>query len=221
MSQISREQLIDLYKKANFQEDYTKGQITVDSPLLVQNLTLAFNSDITGWSQIGIDPITINQSYKFYHRIPRASDFGHIFNNMDQLCSNSFFKSKNNKKYFVINLKFDSGDSNKPQIIKNYETLLHFLRFLEKAAAFVDSTSSKMLFLEPEKMDLEIFYSSSDLINLDLESIGKIESYIFENTHESQKLAILSKAIVTQCKSEDFSKRFGKLLKSLKDISCH
>ncbi|MBJ9904521.1 hypothetical protein [Acinetobacter bereziniae] len=218
MSQISREQLIDLYKKANFQEDYTKGQITVDSPLLVQNLTLAFNSDITGWSQIGIDPITINQSYKFYHRIPRASDFGHIFNNMDQLCSNSFFKSKNNKKYFVINLKFDSGDSNKPQIIKNYETLLHFLRFLEKAAAFVDSTSSKMLFLEPEKMDLEIFYSSSDLINLDLESIGKIESYIFENTHESQKLAILSKAIVTQCKSEDFSKRFGKLLKSLKDI---
>lgn len=218
MIQISREQLIDLYKKANFQEDYTKGQITVDSPLLVQNLTLAFNSDITGWSQIGIDPITINQSYKFYHRIPRASDFGHIFNNMDQLCSNSFFKSKNNKKYFVINLKFDSGDSNKPQIIKNYETLLHFLRFLEKAAAFVDSTSSKMLFLEPEKMDLEIFYSSSDLINLDLESIGKIESYIFENTHESQKLAILSKAIVTQCKSEDFSKRFGKLLKSLKDI---
>ena len=218
MSQISREQLIDLYKKATFQEDYTKGQITVDSPSLVQNLTLAFNSDITGWSQIGIDPITINQSYRFYHRIPRASDFGHIFNNMDQLCSNSFFKSKNNKKYFVINLKFDSGDSNKPQIIKNYETLLHFIRFLEKAAAFVDSTSSKMLFLEPEKMDLEIFYSSSDLINLDLESIGKIESYIFENTHESQKLAILSKAIVSQCKSEDFSNRFGKLLKSLKDI---
>lgn len=218
MSQINREQLIDLYKKSFFQENFSKGQITVDSPALVESLRLAFSSDDTGWSQIGIDPIVLNQTYKFFHRLPRSADFGHIFNDMDQFCRNSFFKSKNTKKYFIIDLKFDSNDSNKPEIINKYEALLRLLEILEKSAAFVDSSSSRFLFLQPEKMELEVFYTPLNLINLDIDSINKIQGYISENIHESQKRIIFSKAIVGYCKNETLPNRFIKLLGGLKSI---
>mgnify|MGYP003583953414 FL=1 len=218
MSQINREQLIELYKKAVFEENYSKGQITVDSPALVRNLQLAFDSENSGWSKIGIDNIVINKTYKFYHRLPRSSDFGHIFNNLDQLCKNSFFKSRNSKKYFIIDLKFDSQDISKPQIIKKYETLLRFLRLLEKSAAFMDWSSSRLLFLLPEKMELEVFYNSSHLENLDVENIDKIESYISANIHESQKQAILAKAIVNQCINEEIESSFVKLLEDLQSV---
>ncbi|MBJ9723005.1 hypothetical protein I5515_14475 [Acinetobacter calcoaceticus] len=218
MSQINRAQLIDLYKKAFFQENFSKGQITVDSPSLVQSLILAFDSENTGWSQIGIEPVILNQTYKFYHRLPRSIDFGHIFNNIDQLCSNSFFKSRNTKKYFIIDLKFDSSDANKPEIIKNYEALLRFLELLGKSAAFVDSSFSRFLFLQPENMELEVFYNSTVLRSLDVASINKIESFIIENIHETQKRTIFSKAIVNYCKNETEKFRFEKLLSGLKNI---
>ena len=81
MSQINREQLIELYKKAVFEENYSKGQITVDSPALVRNLQLAFDSENSGWSKIGIDNIVINKTYyshiHFHLAIQRSDESQH------------------------------------------------------------------------------------------------------------------------------------------------
>lgn len=216
---INREELIELFKKAQFSENYSKGQITVDSPSLVQYLTLAFEqTETTGWQRVSMSQIVINQTYSFYYKGAQSSTFGHVFKTVDQLCANTYFRGKKNKKFFIIDLKYDHRDSQKPQVIKSYEQLLSFIEILKKTAVFVDSSNSKMLFLNGEKLEFEPIYSKFELDNLNIDLLNKIVSFIEENTHESQKLSILSKAIINLCKNEPFGNRFKFFLTHLKEV---
>lgn len=219
MTMINREELIELFKKAQFSENYSQGQITVDSPSLVQYLKLAFEqTETTGWQRVSMSEIIINQTYKFYYNGTQSSAFGHIFKTVDQLCAHSYFRAKKNKKFFIINLRYDYKDNIKPQVIQYYEELLGFIETLKKSAIFVDSSNSKMLFLNGDKLEFEPIYSKLELDNLNLDLLNKIISFIQENTHETQKLAILSKAIINLCKNEPFDNRFKFFLTHLKEI---
>lgn len=219
MTTINREELIELFKKAQFSENYSQGQITVDSPLLVQYLKLAFEqTETTGWQRLSMSEIILNQTYKFYYNGTQSSTFGHVFKTVDQLCAHSYFRGKKDKKFFIINLKYDHRDSLKPQVIQVYEHLLSFIETLKKAAIFADSSNSKMLFLNGDKLEFEPIYSQLELDNLNIDLLSKITSFIQENTHESQKLAILSKAIINLCKNEPFDNRFKFFLTNLKEV---
>lgn len=219
MTMINREELIELFKKAQFSENYSQGQITVDSPSLVQYLKLAFEqTETTGWQRLSMSEIILNQTYKFYYNGTQSSTFGHVFKTVDQLCAHPYFRGKKNKKFFIINLKYDHRDSLKPQVIQVYENLLSFIETLKKAAIFVDSSNSKMLFLNGDKLEFEPIYSKLELDNLNIDLLSQITSFIQENTHESQKLAILSKAIISLCKNEPFDNRFKFFLTHLKGV---
>lgn len=219
MSKLEREQLVELFKKAQFFDNYSQGQITVDSPKLVQYLELAFeHADITGWQQLSINDIKINQTYKFYYEGTRSSDYGHFFKTTDSLLNNNFFRANSGKKFFIIDIKYDSRDVSKPAIISKYEDLLRLVQVLKSSSAFFDSQNSKMLFLHEGKLEIEPIYSQSDLMSMNGTYLDKIINFIEENTHKSQKLAILSKAIIDLCKNEDSSERFKLLLSNLESI---
>ena len=219
MSKIDREQLIELFEKAQFTDNYTQGQIKVDSPSLVQNLKLAFEqTEDTGWQATSTSDITINQTYRFYFDGVSPSLWGHFFKTLEQLCQNNFFRAQRGKQYYIIDLKYDSQNNQKPQLIQNYEILLSLIEILKKAAAFVDSSSSRMLFLDSAKLEVEPVYSKNELINLDISHVQKINYFIQEDSHESQKLAILSRVIINLCKNEPIANRFKKLLSNLKDV---
>ena len=219
MSKIDREELIELFEKAQFTDNYTQGQIKVDSPSLVQNLKLAFEqTEATGWQATSTSDITINQTYRFYFDGVSPSLWGHFFKTLEQLCQNNFFRAQRGKQYYIIDLKYDSQNNQKPQLIQNYEILLSLVEVLKKAAAFVDSSSSRMLFLDSAKLEVEPVYSKNELINLDISHVQKINYFIQEDSHESQKLAILSRVIINLCKNEPIANRFKKLLSNLKDV---
>ncbi len=86
MTSLTRDQLVELYNKAQFSDNFTKGQITVDSPSLVQSLILAFqNKEISGFTNPTGSEILLNQSYSFYYDLHRRAEFGHIFKTIDEL----------------------------------------------------------------------------------------------------------------------------------------
>lgn len=220
MSLINREQLIALYKQANFDENYEKGRILVDTDSVAQNLQLAFNDPkITGWRKSQPSDIQVGQERTFFHEFPRSSDFGHFFRNIDEFCQNKFFKVKNTKIFYIIDLKWDSKATiAKPVLIEKYETLIKFIKLIQESAVFVDSATSRMVYIEPEKLEIDINYSSTELENLDIDTIKKFESFLSDDLHRKQKFAILAKAIVNQCKTIDAENRFPHFLKHLKDV---
>lgn len=220
MTQISREQLIELFKKAQFTDNqFSQGHIHVDSPTLVENLTLAFDDIDTKWHATSLSPITINQTYNFHYTGALSSKFGHIFKKVDGLFQNSYFRGSCEKKYYIIELKFDKNDLDKPDIIKKYEKLLCFIKLLKNAAIFSDSSTSKMLFLnDTDNLEIEPIYTKTDVEHIKEIEIDKIIQFIDDNTQSKQKLAILSKAIITECKNETFNKRFTLLLTKLDSI---
>ena len=221
MTQISREQLIELFKKAQFTDKhYSQGHITVDSPSLVQNLKLAFNDLDTGWSPTSLEEIEINQTYNFHYKGLVTTKFGHVFKYVEGLFKNNYFRGNSEKKYYIIELKFDKNDLNKPVLIKKYEKLISFISLLKKAAIFSDSSNSKMLFLnDKDNLEIEPIYTKNELNNLREAEIDKIIQFIEDNIHSKQKLAILSKAVITNCKNLPFDERFTSLLANLNDIS--
>lgn len=220
MTQIKREQLIELFKKAQFTDsNYSQGQITVDSPALVQNLQLAFEEADTGWHQVSLEPIRINQTYRFQYEGTISSTFGHVFKKVDGFLQNQYFRGKSEKKYYIIELNFDKNDSVKHVVIQQYEKLLLLINVMKEAAVFVDSFNSKMLFLnDKEQLELEPIYNKSDLECLQQDRIDQIIRFINDNTHKKQKLAILSKAIIAECGSESFDRRFAILLSNLDSL---
>lgn len=219
MSKINRDQLIELFEKAQFNDDYTQGQIKVDSPSLVQNLKFAFEqTEDTGWQAISISDITINQIYRFYFDGVRSSLFGHFFKTIEHLCQSNFFRAQRGKTYYIIDLKYDSKNNHKPELIQNYELLLSLIDVLQRVAAFVDSSTSKMLFLDSSKLEVEPVYSKNELINLDINHVHKINNFIQEDSHESQKLAILSRVIINLCKNETIDNRFKHFLSKLENV---
>ncbi|MFW1767169.1 hypothetical protein [Acinetobacter bereziniae] len=220
MTQISREQLIELFRKAQFTDQQrSQGRITVDSPSLVTNLTLAFDDEETGWHATSLPPVIINQTYNFHYNGVVTSKFGHVFKSVEGLFKNSYFRGSCEKKYYIIELNFDKYDLNKPPIIKKYEKLINFIKLLKTAAIFSDSSISKMLFLnDKDNLEIEPIYLKNDVDQLNETAIDNIIKFIEDNTHSKQKLAILSKAIIAECKNETFDKRFTALLTKLDDI---
>lgn len=220
MTQISREQLIELFRKAQFTDSqFSQGHIKVDSPTLVQNLILAFDDSDTGLHATSLPPVLINQTYNFHYNGALTSKFGHFFKGVEGLFRNNYFRGSRGKKYYIIELKFDNNDLNKPDIIKKYEKLLSFIKLLKDAAIFSDSSISKMLFLnDTDNLEIEPIYTKTDLDHLKEAEIDKIIQFIEDNTHSKQKLAILSKAIIAECKNETFDKRFTVLLSKLDGI---
>ncbi|KAB0654284.1 hypothetical protein F7P73_02840 [Acinetobacter bohemicus] len=220
MTSLTRDQLIELYSKAQFSDNFTKGQITVDSPRLVQSLTLAFeNKEISGFTKLTGSAIQLNQSYDFYYDLHRRAEFGHIFKTFDELIQNKKFRADNTSKHYVLAFKYDYKDTNKPETIQKYEKLLSFIHIMKEAAAFVDSSNSKMLFLNDNKqLEVEPIYKKSDLDQLQQDQIDQIVRFINEDTHKKQKLAILSKAIITESSNESFDKIFSVLLSKLGEI---
>jgi hypothetical protein len=219
MSKIERNQLIELFKIAIFTDSYTKGQITVDSSSLAQSLQIAFdNTEDTGWQSLTTNSVEVNQTCNFYYKGVLTSKFGHVFKNVDQLCQNNHFRAKRGKQYYIIELSFDSNDSEKPPIIQNYEKLLNLIETLKKVSAFCDTSTSTMFFLDSDKLEIEPIYSTKELETLDIDYLNKINVFIDENAHESQKLTILGKAIINLCKNEPLDNRFTFLLSKLKDI---
>ena len=149
----------------------------------------------------------------------RRAEFGHIFKTVDELIRDKKFRADNTKQYYVLGLKYDYNDLNKPEIIQKYEKLLSLINVMKGAAAFVDSSNSKMLFLNDNKqLEVEPIYNKSDLDQLQQNQIDQIITFINEDTHKKQKLAILSKAIIVECSSESFNKRFSVLLSKLGDV---
>lgn len=219
MTSLTRDQLIELYDKAQFSDNFTQGQITVDSPSLVQSLTLAFeNNEISGFTKRTGSAIEINKKYDFYYDLHRRAEFGHIFKTVDELIRDKTFRADNTKKYYILALKYDYRNPNKPEIIQKYEKLLFLISILKEAAAFVDSSNSKMLFLNDNKqLEVEPIYKKSDLDQVQQNQIDKIISFINADTHKKQKLAILSKVII-ECSSEPFDKRFSALLSKLEEV---
>lgn len=221
-NQIKRKELIDLFKKAQFTDsEYSQGRITVDSHDLVQSLKLAFDdNENTGWHRTTTLPIEINQTYNFQYNGVVPGKLGYVFRNIDDLCSHNITRGTRGKKYYIIELKFDKDDLNKPDLIQNYEILLSFIKLLKESASFSDSSSSKMLFLnDKDSLELDPKYAGEDLDKLKTSAIDSIIQFITDNTHKVQKLAILSKAIITECKNESFDRRFAVLLSRLDSVS--
>jgi len=220
MTSLTRGQLIELYRKAQFSDNFTRGQITVDSPSLVQSLTLAFeNKEISGFTKLTGASIQLNQTYNFYYDLHRRAEFGHIFKTVGELIRDKKFRADNTKQYYVLALKYDYNDLNKPEIIQKYEKLLSLITIMKGAAAFVDSFNSKMLFLNDNKqLELEPIYNKSDLDQLQQNQIDQIIGFINEDTHKKQKLAILSKAIIMECSNESFDRKFSVFLSKLEAV---
>lgn len=220
MTSLTRDHLIELYNKAQFSDNFTRGQIIVDSPSLVQTLTLAFQStEISGFTNPTGATIHLNQSYSFYYSLHRRAEFGHIFKTIDELIRDRKFRANNTLQYYILAFKYDYRDTNKPEIIKKYEKLISLIHIMKEAASFVDSSNSKMLFLNDNKqLEIEPIYVKSDLDQLQEDYIDKIVRFINEDTHKNQKLAILSKTIIAECASEPFERKFSVLLSKLKEI---
>jgi len=221
MTKINRKELIELFKKAQFTDKhYSQGHITVDSPRLVKNLKLAFSDIETGWHTTSLEDIQINQTYNFHYSGVDTSKFGHVFKSIEGLFRSNYFRGNSEKKYYIIELKFDKNDLNKPTLIKKYEKLLSFITLLKEAAIFSDSSNSKMLFLnDKDNLEIEPIYTKNTLDNLKVAEVDKIIQFIEDNTHSKQKLAILSKAIIADCKNLTFDNRFKSLLSNLHIIS--
>ncbi len=211
------EQLVTIYRDIQFIENSQLGrfEITNTNQLDLLNSLLEDGED-SGLNIRSGNP-SVGETIELNVGNPKMA-ICIIATNLDNLLTAPKAKLRERLRYFVIESKFSCLDEVIPQSIAYYRQVLKLINLIKEASAYLDEENGELIFINDGKFPLPIQYSAEQVLNADMTAINQLLEAFSNDTHQEQKLAILSKSIHTICGSANPNERFGVLLAHLVDL---
>lgn len=164
------------------------------------------------------DQLVLGSTVQLIIGDPRTG-FGVVADSLQDLIASPKFRVSEPRNYFLIDQKFSKSDAAIPDNIACYRRVLQFVSLLRKSAAYLDVDAGTLVFVHGGKYELPVNYSADDLIRLDGATLDKLASFVGDDTHNEQKLAIVEESVRSIAGAYERSARFTGMLSQLSDLS--
>lgn len=223
MSDVQFKDLLVLYRSAQFEQNGEVAHLEITDHQKLNALKLCLSSD-ENLDDSGIrlelgdpDNLAIGQVVQLRVSAPR-SGLGKLAKNIDHLVRIDNAGIEEPKRYFLIEEKFAKGDEAIPDVVLRYRKILLFVDLLKQCAAYVDKTTSELIFLHDGKFVIPVKYTWNQASIVDLKTLDKLLAFFNEDTHKEQKLSILTNTALNLVEISALGRRFSTLLTELQDL---
>lgn len=220
MNQTKFDQLIAIYRTANFGENLHQGELVItneEQRNQLYSLLLEFDEYGLRATQGNIDQLQVGNVVELEITDPRIS-IGIVAANLADLLMAPKARFKEPIRYFIIQDKFCKTDQIIPESIQRYRQLLKLIALLKESAAYLDNETGELVFVDNGKFELPVLYTADLAMNLDRECIDRLLSSFDNDTHKEQKLAILAKSVRSVCGAAKPKERLNQLLEHLPEL---
>lgn len=222
MSKIRFADLVTVYRASTFGRVQGAASLVVIDQEVLDALKLALleeNLDNSGISIARGDPddLAIGETVHLNITAPRVG-LGRLARNLsDLLIQGASFEEP--KRYYLIEERFANGDANVPEVIERYRKVLKFVDLLKECSDYVDESSGELIFVKDGKFAIPVVFTVNQLITIDLTKIEKLLAHFTDDTHKTQKLAILTNCVLATVTISAARKRFGTLLLEIAELT--
>lgn len=172
-----------------------------------------FNADFDAQSALG-------KSYQVRNvAVPRLStEF--FATTWEDLLSHHNFRYAKPAHFFVMDGDYSSLETPSNQSAQRYTEIIELIAFLEKIADVAQRHASALnfVFLNKEKLEVQVTYKAEDLRNLpSLEMLSK--EFLAEDPHEEQRKSLFKAVLFELLKNVPVDQRFRHLLKVFNELT--
>lgn len=222
MSKLSFADLAIIYKTTQKVQGSQNGVITILDEQILQVLKKAISDENYEESGVEIDvdtpdQLALGQTYSIKIGSPRFG-LGMVVQDIDELLNSPLARMSEPKNYFILDDNFEKNDLIIPDGIVRYRKTLSFLAVLKSCAAYTDVAASELVFLHDGKFVIPVKYSKALIDQTDFTIIDKLLRFFENDTHEEQKIAILSNTILSILQISARNKRFATLLTEIATV---
>jgi hypothetical protein len=223
MKQASWEDLVTILRKTEFEDTHQtitgRFRISDSTDLSALRACIASenNARLVVDEAIEIDDLKIGDTVSISTK-PRLG-FGLIKPDIDTLLTD-YQKSRINAVSFFFTSDRSSSLDPFPEShpVSRYRLVVRLIETLKRAAIFLDTEQTLLVYYKDGKFDIPIEYDSSDLESLSSDSINQLISVIRPGPHEKECAAILADAVISTTKHVSTRQRFRHLLKHADEI---
>ncbi|MBR8164420.1 hypothetical protein KDW98_24955 [Burkholderia vietnamiensis] len=221
MSDANFENLVEVCRAATFVPGGREASLTLATQELLDALSACLADD----REYGVlmadgdpDQLVLGSTVQLIIGDPRTG-FGVVADSLQDLIASPKFRVSEPRNYFLIDQKFSKSDAAIPDNVACYRRVLQFVSLLRKSAAYLDVDAGTLVFVHGGKYELPVNYSVDDLIRLDGATLDKLVSFVGDDTHNEQKLAIVEESVRSIAGAYERSARFTGMLSQLSDLS--
>lgn len=221
MSDANFENLVEVCRAATFVAGGREASLTLSTQALLDALSACLADDREyGVQMTDGDPdhLVLGSTVELIFNDPRTG-FGVVADSLRDLIASPKFRVSEPRNYFLIDQKFSKGDATVPDNVERYRRVLQFVLLLKKSAAYLDAEAGVLVFVHGGKYELPVNYSIDDLDRLDGATLDKLLSFVGDDTHNEQKLAIVEESVRSITGAYERAARFPGLLTQLSDLS--
>jgi len=221
MSDLRFADLVTIYQAAQFGQGRL-ATITIANQQSLDALKIALkeeNLDDSGISVSRGDPddLVIGRTVQLHISAPRIA-LGRLARNLGDLLTTGVLITEP-KRYYLIDERFANGDTQVPESVDRYRKVLKFIDLLKECADYVDIAANELVFIKDGKFSIPVVITPSQIATADLTQIDKILSHFTDDTHKTQKLAILTNAVLSITQITAIRKRFSTLILEISELA--
>lgn len=139
--------------------------------------------------------------------------------NLDALLKFQSAHVKEPAHFYLLDSNYASPSSaTPPDIIRNYRSVLAFVKMLKTCAAFLDSQEEMLVFVNDGKFEVPVKFLEADVRNVKVASIDALAQSIPDGTHAEQCASIMAEAICELTAQLPSGMRFSFLLENADDL---
>jgi hypothetical protein len=221
MSKLRFTDLVTIYRSTQFEQNSDTATLMIANQNILDALKIAFEEENLDNSGISInqgdpDDLEIQKTVQLNITAPRVG-LGRLARNLSDLLAQggSFAEPK---RYYLIEESFANGDPNIPEQVERYRKILAFIDLLKKCADYIDETAGELIFIKNGKFSVPITFTTSQAALVDLTKIDKLLAHFTDDTHKTQKLAILTNSALSLIGITATRKRFSTLLLEIAEL---
>jgi hypothetical protein len=222
MSKIRFADLVPIYRKAVFRKNDNIATLMVADQQVLDALKLALKEENLDHSGISIDQgdpddLKIGGTVQLSISAPRVG-LGRLAHSLsDLLAQGASFAEP--KRYYLIEEGFANGDANTPEKIERYRKVLKFIDLLKECADYVDEATGELIFIKGGKFAVPVTFTTNQLASIDLAKVDRLLAHFTDDTHKTQKLAILTNSALSLIEITPVRKRLSTLLLEIAELT--
>nr|WP_164465613.1 hypothetical protein [Burkholderia gladioli] len=221
MSRIKFEQLASLLDQVQFSPASREGTLHVVDAGMLAELRAIVDDDELGLitPEEEINDIVVGDRVAIELLEPRLG-IGVFATDFEDFLRAPSVRIKRPNQFYIIDLHYNSlSAAALPVSIEKYGQLLKFIDILRETATYVDEPNATLVYLDKDRFDVEIRYTTTDIAILDIAKLNSIiESISTQDVHREQKLAILGQTLKEITKNVSARDKFSHILKHLSEI---
>lgn len=195
------------------------GILTVSDGAMLEALKACEEAvNDTGLTLLDTAAVAVGSTVKIEIGTPRPG-FALLPANLDALLNYQSAHVKEPAHFYLLDCNYACpGPATPPDIVRNYRSVLAFVKMLKRCAAFLDTQEEMLVFVNDGKFEVPVKFLEADVRNVKVASIDTLAHAIPDGTHAEQCASIMAEAICELTAQLPSGKRFSFLLENADDL---